>query len=35
MLSGIGDATQLKSIGIEPLVDLPAVGQNLQVQQCP
>ncbi|RPD62462.1 alcohol oxidase [Lentinus tigrinus ALCF2SS1-7] len=30
MLSGIGDAAHLSSMGIKPLVDLPAVGQNLQ-----
>jgi choline dehydrogenase len=30
MLSGIGDAAHLKSVGIEPLVDAKAVGQNLQ-----
>lgn len=29
-LSGIGDATLLKSVGVTPLVDLPAVGENLQ-----
>jgi choline dehydrogenase len=29
-LSGIGDATLLRSLGITPLVDAPAVGQNLQ-----
>jgi choline dehydrogenase len=29
-LSGIGDPTHLKSIGIVPLVDLPGVGENLQ-----
>ncbi|KAA1475429.1 alcohol oxidase [Dentipellis sp. KUC8613] len=31
-LSGIGNATHLSSIGITPLVDLPAVGLNLQEQ---
>ncbi len=30
MLSGIGPADQLRSHGIEPIVDLPGVGQNLQ-----
>ena len=30
MLSGIGQAENLKSVGIEPLIDLPGVGQNLQ-----
>ena len=30
MLSGIGPAGALRDIGIEPLVDLPGVGQNLQ-----
>jgi len=30
MLSGIGPAAALRSIGIEPLHDLPGVGQNLQ-----
>lgn len=29
MLSGIGDAEHLRSVGIEPLVDLKGVGQNL------
>ncbi|RDW72154.1 hypothetical protein BP5796_08188 [Coleophoma crateriformis] len=29
-LSGIGDATHLSSIGVEPLVDLPGVGANYQ-----
>ncbi|MFZ9038971.1 MAG: GMC family oxidoreductase [Gammaproteobacteria bacterium] len=29
-LSGIGDAGLLKNLGIEPLVELPGVGQNLQ-----
>jgi choline dehydrogenase len=28
-LSGIGPADHLRSVGIEPLVDLPAVGENL------
>jgi choline dehydrogenase len=30
MLSGIGDAEQLKSVGIMPRIDAKAVGQNLQ-----
>ena len=30
MLSGIGEAAHLQEHGIEPLVDLPGVGQNLQ-----
>jgi choline dehydrogenase len=30
MLSGIGDAEQLKNIGIQPVIDAKAVGQNLQ-----
>jgi choline dehydrogenase len=30
MLSGIGPAGELRSVGIEPLVDLPGVGKNLQ-----
>ena len=29
-LSGIGDATRLKSLGIESVSDLPGVGRNLQ-----
>jgi choline dehydrogenase len=29
MLSGVGPAAHLQSIGIEPLVDLPGVGKNL------
>jgi choline dehydrogenase len=29
-LSGIGEVSQLKQFGIEPLVDAPAVGRNLQ-----
>jgi len=29
-LSGIGDATHLKKLGIAPVVDLPGVGANLQ-----
>ncbi len=28
--SGIGDSSQLKSVGVEPLVHLPGVGRNLQ-----
>lgn len=30
MLSGIGDLTHLSSLGIQPLVHLPYIGQNLQ-----
>lgn len=30
MLSGIGPADHLRSMGINPVVDLPGVGQNLQ-----
>lgn len=30
MLSGIGDAQQLKNLGIETVADAPAVGKNLQ-----
>jgi choline dehydrogenase len=30
MLSGIGEADELKQLGIDPLVDLPGVGKNLQ-----
>jgi len=30
MLSGIGPADHLKDVGIEPLIDLPGVGKNLQ-----
>jgi choline dehydrogenase len=30
MMSGIGPATHLKDVGVEPEVDLPGVGQNLQ-----
>ncbi|KAI0712239.1 alcohol oxidase [Earliella scabrosa] len=30
MLSGIGNATQLSSMGIKPLVNLPVIGTNLQ-----
>ena len=29
-LSGVGDAEHLRSLGIEPVPDLPAVGQHLQ-----
>jgi choline dehydrogenase len=32
MLSGIGDAGALKALGIDVVVDLPGVGQNLQDQ---
>ena len=30
MLSGIGPAAELKDIGVQPLIDLPGVGKNLQ-----
>lgn len=30
LLSGIGDASYLSSVGVAPLVNLPDVGQNLQ-----
>jgi len=30
MLSGVGDATQLRRLGIAPVIDLKGVGQNLQ-----
>jgi len=30
MLSGIGPADHLRSVGIDPVLDLPGVGQNLQ-----
>ena len=29
-LSGIGDSSELKAAGIEPKVNLPGVGKNLQ-----
>lgn len=29
-LSGIGSSTQLRKLGIDSVVDLPGVGQNLQ-----
>lgn len=29
-LSGVGNARELKKLGIDPLVDLPGVGENLQ-----
>ncbi|MFC3040413.1 choline dehydrogenase [Virgibacillus xinjiangensis] len=29
-LSGVGDAEHLNSVGIDPVVDLPGVGENLQ-----
>ncbi|MGP4107972.1 choline dehydrogenase [Virgibacillus sp. L01] len=29
-LSGVGDADHLKSLGIDPVVDLPGVGENLE-----
>jgi choline dehydrogenase len=34
MLSGIGAADELKSIGITPIHDLPGVGKNLQDHLC-
>ncbi len=30
MLSGVGPATRLKALGIDPVADLPGVGENLQ-----
>jgi choline dehydrogenase len=30
LLSGIGPADELRAVGIEPIVDLPGVGRNLQ-----
>jgi choline dehydrogenase len=30
LLSGIGEAGELRRVGVEPLVDLPGVGRNLQ-----
>ncbi len=30
MLSGVGGAEYLKAVGIEPVIDLPGVGENLQ-----
>ena len=30
MLSGIGPAAQLRALGIDPVADLPGVGENLQ-----
>jgi choline dehydrogenase-like flavoprotein len=30
MLSGIGNATTLRDLGIKPIINLPSVGQNLQ-----
>lgn len=30
MLSGVGDADALRALGIEPVADLPEVGENLQ-----
>ena len=33
MLSSIGEASLLSSFGIETIVDLPDVGQNLQVRE--
>ncbi|MDL4841975.1 choline dehydrogenase [Aquibacillus rhizosphaerae] len=29
-LSGVGEAEHLRSVGIEPVIDLPGVGENLQ-----
>lgn len=29
-LSGVGDAEHLRKLGIEPIIDLPGVGENLQ-----
>ncbi|WP_228392820.1 GMC family oxidoreductase [Pseudomonas helleri] len=34
MLSGIGDAEELRKVGIQPLVNLPGVGKNLQDHLC-
>ncbi len=34
MLSGIGPADHLRRVGIQPLVHLPGVGQNLQDHVC-
>ena len=34
MQSGIGDLKALQSLGIQPLVHLPGVGQNLQEHPC-
>lgn len=30
MLSGVGDARELKEHGVEVVADIPAVGKNLQ-----
>jgi len=30
MLSGVGPATQLRQLGIKPVIDLPGVGQNMK-----
>jgi choline dehydrogenase len=30
MLSGIGPARQLRGLGIDPVADIPSVGENLQ-----
>jgi choline dehydrogenase-like flavoprotein len=30
-LSGIGNSTRLRALGIEPVIDLPGVGENFQV----
>ncbi len=35
MVSGIGDAAMLRGHGIEPLIDLPGVGANLQEHLAP
>jgi choline dehydrogenase-like flavoprotein len=32
MLSGIGDSSTLSNFGIDTLVDIPDIGQNLQVK---
>jgi choline dehydrogenase-like flavoprotein len=34
MLSGIGDADELRKVGIEPIVDIKGVGKNLQDHLC-
>lgn len=34
-LSGIGDPKLLRKIGVRPIVDLPGVGENLQVRVTP
>ena len=30
LLSGVGPASELKTLGVEPMLDLPGVGENLQ-----